>query len=244
MDGGAPPVRVAPGYRKWLARTEAKFKSCVPLTRERTLLQVALNDPSTPEVWRTTGQELLASNREQEAIIEALLALASSEGEVGRHEPIDMSVIAHSILRSDHPEIDRLRINVETAITSALIEGDLDLIERLVANLFDNAIGHNVAGGSVHLSVGTGDGQAVLSITNTGPVIPATEVDRLFQPFQRLSTRRAAHTNGHGLGLSIVRAIATAHGATITACPEPQGGLSVEVVFPQPIDRTNSSAMI
>ena len=151
-----------------------------------------------------------------------------------RHESIDLSVVAQSVLRADHPEIDRLKINVETAITSAPLEGDPDLIERLVANLFDNAIGHNVAGGSVHLSTGTRDGQAVFSITNTGPVIPATEVDRLFQPFQRLDPRRAGHNNGHGLGLSIVQAIATAHGATITACPGPQGGLRVEVAFPPP----------
>jgi signal transduction histidine kinase len=160
-----------------------------------------------------------------------------------RHESIDVSVIAHSVLRADHPEVVRLRIKVETSITSALLEGDPDLIERLVTNLLDNAIGHNVEGGSVHVSIGTTDGHAVVSIANTGPEIPATEVDRLFQPFQRLGTRRASHTKGHGLGLSIVRAIATAHGATITACPGPHGGLSVDVIFPPPVDRMNSSPM-
>ena len=94
----------------------------------------------------------------------------------------------------------------------------------------------------MQLSIGTRDGRAVLSIANTGPVIPPTEIDRLFQPFQRLNTHRVAHTDGHGLGLSIVRAIAVAHGATITACPGPQGGLSVEVIFPPPIDPTVQSA--
>jgi signal transduction histidine kinase len=78
-------------------------------------------------------------------------------------------------------------------------------------------------------------GRAVLSVTNTGLLIPPAEVDRLFQPFQRLSGRRANYKNGHGLGLSIVRAIATAHGATITAHPASGGGLSVTVSFPQPV---------
>ena len=80
----------------------------------------------------------------------------------------------------------------------------------------------------------------MLSVTNTGPIIPPGEIDRLFQPFQRLDRRRAHHKNGHGLGLSIVRAIATAHGATITAHPQPEGGLSVTVGFPRVSSPTTS----
>jgi signal transduction histidine kinase len=78
------------------------------------------------------------------------------------------------------------------------------------------------------------DGQAVLSVTNTGPLIPPADVDRLFQPFQRLDRRRANYKDGHGLGLSIVKAIASAHNATITAYPMPDGGLGVTVIFPRP----------
>lgn len=81
---------------------------------------------------------------------------------------------------------------------------------------------------------GVKEGKAVLSVTNTGPLIPPAEVDRLFQPFQRLDRRRANYKDGHGLGLSIVRAIATAHDATVTARPMPDGGLSVSVTFPHP----------
>jgi signal transduction histidine kinase len=71
-----------------------------------------------------------------------------------------------------------------------------------------------------------------LSVTNSGPVIPAAEVGRLFQPFQRFGPRRARQDGGHGLGLSIVRAIAAAHGATITPRSRPGGGLSISVDFP------------
>jgi signal transduction histidine kinase len=73
-----------------------------------------------------------------------------------------------------------------------------------------------------------------LSVTSSGQVIQAAEVDRLFQPFQRLGPRPARRDSGRGLGLSIVRAIATAHAATITAQPRPGGGLAIEVTFPPP----------
>ena len=73
-----------------------------------------------------------------------------------------------------------------------------------------------------------------MSVTNSGPVIPAAEVDRLFQPFHRLGPRRASRDGGHGLGLSIVRAIATAHAAAITARAMPEGGLAVDITFPPP----------
>jgi signal transduction histidine kinase len=204
-----------------------------PLTRERALVQVALGDPSTSEVWRSTGRELLASNREQETLIDALLTLASSEGGLEHREPIDLSVVAHSVLL-ERRDTDRLGLQIDTSAAPAPVDGDPRLLESLVANLVDNAITHNVDGGRVEISTGTKDGKALLAVTNTGAVILPTEIDRLFQPFQRLDPLRTHHRKGHGLGLSIVRAIATAHGAAITAQPLPGGGVSIEVVFPAP----------
>jgi signal transduction histidine kinase len=72
----------------------------------------------------------------------------------------------------------------------------------------------------------------VLSVANSGPVIPPGELGRILQPFQRLAATRVSDGDGHGLGLAIVDAIATAHGATLTARPRPEGGLNVEVSFP------------
>ena len=117
---------------------------------------------------------------------------------------------------------------------TATLDGDPLLAERLVANLLTNAVRHNVAGGRVEVTTGVTGGMAVLTVTNTGPLIPPADVDRLFQPFQRLDRRRANYPDGHGLGLSIVRAIATAHDATIAAHARPDGGLSVSVIFPPP----------
>jgi signal transduction histidine kinase len=116
----------------------------------------------------------------------------------------------------------------------APLDGDSLLVERLVANLLTNAVRHNIPGGRVEVRTEVRDGTAVLSVTNTGPLIPPAELNRLFQPFQRLDRRRANYKNGHGLGLSIVRAIATAHDATVTARPMPGGGLCVSVSFPPP----------
>ena len=131
-------------------------------------------------------------------------------------------------------EIRRLEIHVDEATEPAPLDGDSLLVERLVVNLLTNAVHHNVVGGVIEITTGaTADG-AFLSVANTGPVIPSAQVERLFQPFQRLDQRRAVYQDGHGLGLSIVRAIASAHGASIAADPLPDGGLSVRVSFPSP----------
>jgi signal transduction histidine kinase len=206
-----------------------------PLTRERTLLQVALDDPlTTKTAWRSTAEELLASSDEQERLIEALLTLASSQGGLDHLERVDLAAICNDVLLRPNPDIDRLGLQVEVAIGSARLDGDPRLIERLVANLVDNATSHNVTGGHLQVTTVSDSAKTVLTVANTGPVIPAADVDRLFQPFQRLDPGRTHHKNGHGLGLSIVRAITSAHGATITAHPRPQGGLRVEVTFPPP----------
>jgi signal transduction histidine kinase len=216
--------------RHFIAKASHELRT--PLTRERTLLQVALGDPSTSEVWQSAGQELLASNREQERLIEAFLALASSESGLDYRERVDLSVICDGVLLRLDVDIDRLGLRIETMIGSAPLDGDPRLIERLIANMVDNAVRPNLIGGHLQVATAVTDGRAVLSVTNTGPVIPPTEVGRLFQPFQWLDPHRTHHTDGHGLGLSIVRAIADVHGATIMARPQPEGGLSVCITFP------------
>jgi signal transduction histidine kinase len=118
------------------------------------------------------------------------------------------------------------------AALPAGLHGDPDLIGRLAGNLISNAVQHNILGGTITLTTASQDGHAVLSVANTGPVIPPAQPGRLFEPFQRLTTTRTTNDNGHGLGLSIVRAIATAHGATIAAHARPEGGLHIQVSFP------------
>jgi signal transduction histidine kinase len=208
-----------------------------PLTADRNLLQVALDDPCTSAAsWRATARELLASNDEQEDLIEALLALASSESCLDHRERTDLGHVCRTVLERRVLDTGRLGLSVEASIRAAPVDCDPRLVERLVTNLLDNAIGHNVPGGEVEVLTGVLGDAAFLSVTNTGPVIAAADVDRLFQPFQRLDPRRTHHVGGHGLGLSIVRAIAATHRATICAEALPDGGLSLTVAFPPPAD--------
>jgi signal transduction histidine kinase len=216
--------------RRFAANASHELRT--PLTRERTLLQVTLADPAaTTATWQAVSQELLASNAEQEQLIEALLALASSEGGPGERERADLAAIASAALAAARPAISHLGLNVQASLQPAILDGDPLLIQQLVTNLIDNAVRHNIPGGDLRVATGTNHGRAVLSVTNSGPVIPATEVDRLFQPFQRLGPRPARRDGGHGLGLSIVRSIAIAHGAIIGALALPEGGLAVDVTF-------------
>jgi signal transduction histidine kinase len=206
-----------------------------PLTRERAMLQVALDDPGTTAgMWRDTARDILASNAEQESRIEALLTLASSEGSLEKREPVDLAAVISEVLAARHAETSRLRLRVKAAARPAVLDGDPLLIERLTANLIDNAMRHNVPGGTIEVTTGSGEGRGFLSVTNTGPVIPPAQVGRLFQPFQKLSGRETHGSQGHGLGLSIVQAIATAHGAAVAARPLPGGGLAITVTFPRP----------
>ena len=203
-----------------------------PLTRERTLLQVTLADPdATIDTWQAVSRDLLASNTEQERLIEALLTLASSEAGLDEREPTDLAAIAGTVLAAAGPAISRLGLQVHADLQPAAIEGDPLLIQQLAGNLIDNAVRYNVSGGDIQVTTAISDAGAVLSVTSSGPVIEAADVDRLFQPFRRLG-QRPARRDGHGLGLSIVRAIAIAHGATVTAQPRPGGGLTINVTFP------------
>jgi signal transduction histidine kinase len=206
-----------------------------PLTAERTLLQLALADPdASAETLRTTCEQVLALGEQQERLIEALLTLASSERGIDLRELIDLAQIAGKVLAERRTEADRRGIRVTATLAAAQAGGDSGLAERLVANLVDNAIRHNRDAGWLEISTKTADGRAVLSVSNAGAVIPPAEVNRLFEPFQRLGAERVRNGSGYGLGLAIVRAIASIHGAAITATARPDGGLTLDVAFPEP----------
>ncbi len=203
-----------------------------PLTLWRALLEERLTDPAaTIDSFRATSRRLLALGGEQERLLESLLTLASSERGLDRREPFDLAAVAETVLRD--PETGPLEVRIDGEFEPAPVAGNAALAERLVRNLVDNAVRYNVPGGRVKVRTGTGTGGAFLSVANDGPPVPAAEVERLLEPFQRLGTDRTAPSDGHhGLGLSIVQAIATAHHATLLAEARPEGGLAVEVRFP------------
>jgi signal transduction histidine kinase len=205
-----------------------------PLTLWRALLEERLTDPSaTIDSFRVTSRRLLALGEEQERLLESLLTLAWSERGLDRREPFDLAAVVEAVLRDPPPGKGSLGVRIDSEIEPAPAAGNAALAERLVRNLVDNAVRYNLPGGRVRVRTGTGTGGAFLSVANDGAVIPAAEVERLFEPFQGLGADRTAPSDGHhGLGLSIVRAIATAHHATLLAEARPEGGLAVEVKFP------------
>ena len=230
-----------------LARLQAAFDSQrhfvanashelrTPLTVERSLLQIALSDPNpTIESLLATCQHALDNSEQQQHLIDGLLMLARSEGGLDHREPCDLAEITEQVLLTQRSDSDRLRLTLNTVLQPAPVEGNSRLLERLVGNLVENAIHHNTPGGHAQITTGARHAQAFLTIANSGPVIPAGELQRLFEPFQRLNGTRTQHQNGHGLGLSIVQAIAAAHDATITSQAQPHGGLSIEISFSRP----------
>jgi signal transduction histidine kinase len=204
-----------------------------PLTAEKTLLQVALADPgATTAALRSACEKALQWNGQQERLIDGLLTLASSERGIEAWEPFDLAGTAAKAILDRQEEADRRAIRIDATLTSAPVTGDPALAGSLLANLVSNAIRHNLDGGRVEISTGITDGRAVVTVSNTGPLVAPGEVSRLFQPFQRQGAQRLRQAGGHGLGLAIVSAIAAVHGAGIEAGARPEGGLVITVSFP------------
>jgi signal transduction histidine kinase len=216
--------------RQFVANASHELRT--PLAGQRTLLQVALADPDADApALRSTCEEALQLSGQQERLIDALLTLATSERGVESWEPFDLAQLTKDIVHARRPDAERHGVQIGATFQSAVAIGDPDLVASMVANLLDNAIRHNIVDGSIGISTSaTADG-ARLSVSNTGADVPFADVERLFQPFQRLGDQRIGPADGHGLGLTIVKAIATAHDAILTAHPGPQGGLDIQVTF-------------
>ncbi|GAA5022437.1 sensor histidine kinase [Actinopolymorpha pittospori] len=217
--------------RRFVANASHELRT--PLARQRVLAQVALADPDASlHTLRVAHERVLASGRQQEQLIEALLTLAKGQVGLDRYETFDLAALADDILVARQAAVGELRLDVDARLRPALAAGDRRLVRQLIANLVDNAIRHNISPGWIAVATRISDGHAVMSVTNSGPFVPPEEVDRLVEPFHRLGADRTSHTDGHGLGLSIVQAIATTHHAAVTARSRPAGGLEIEVVFP------------
>ncbi|GAA2598071.1 ATP-binding protein [Dactylosporangium fulvum] len=234
IDGLLGRLEVAlDGHKRFVANAAHELRT--PLTVEHALLEESLIDPgATVESYRANFEQLLAVNRHRGELLESLLTLAGSESARDEGEPVHLDDVVTAALAERSAELERHDLRVEAVIRPTTTLGDRMLLARLVANLLDNAIHYNEPGGTVEVSVRAIDGHARLIVANTGAPVPPEQVDRLFEPFQRL--HRVADDGHHGLGLSIVRAIALAHAAHLTAQAHPGGGLRVEALFPLDVD--------
>lgn len=215
--------------RRFVANASHELKT--PLAINRTLLEVALDSPEASADLRKVGGMLLEVNARQERLIESLLTLARSGQAVVDPVPVDLTQVTRRVVDSARPEARDAGVDVSVEFVAAPTVGDPVLLERLAQNLVQNAVRYNRPGGWVRLTCGRVDAHALLTVTNTGPPVAPDEAAGLFEPFRRLDDR-VGSAEGNGLGLSIVRSVARAHGGEATAVPRDGGGLVVTVTIP------------
>ncbi|MFD1274427.1 sensor histidine kinase [Streptomyces kaempferi] len=204
-----------------------------PLAINRTLLEVHLSDPGAPVELQQLGKTLLATNERSEQLVEGLLLLARSDNQIVERKPVDLAEVASQAVDQVHGEAETKGVRIGGERAAAVVQGNGVLLERIALNLVQNAVRYNVPeDGWVEVTTLVQHGHAVLLVSNTGPVVPAYEVDNLFEPFRRLRTERTGSDKGVGLGLSIARSVARAHGGHIAAEPREGGGLVMRVTLP------------
>ena len=213
--------------RQFIANASHELRT--PLSVMRTTVDVVLTNPdSTPDDLRGMGRDIRAAVDHAEHLIGALLILARSERGLTVREEVDLATVAEDVV--DTADIGDRRLHA--TLDPAVISGDPVLAERLIANLIDNAVRYNTSAGDIWISTRTVAAATQLTVDNAGQIISPADVDRIFQPFQRLNDR-TSH-DGSGLGLTIVASIAAIHGGAATAIPRKDGGLSVTVRIPSP----------
>ena len=205
-----------------------------PLAINRTLIEVAIEDPAVPDSTRKLGETLLTVNRRQERLIDGLLMLAGSTQRLDAVAKVDVAMAAHRAMSTANAAATEARIAISSNLSPGYVQGDSVLLDRLAQNLVDNAVRYNLAdAGWVHVTVAPDAGAVRLVVENSGPAVPPDEVDALFEPFRRHDHEPVAGGGGGtGLGLSIVRSVTTAHGGVVVAHARPGGGLVVEVTLP------------
>ncbi|HEX3803617.1 MAG TPA: HAMP domain-containing sensor histidine kinase [Solirubrobacteraceae bacterium] len=202
-----------------------------PLTAMRTAIDVTLSKPHrTPEQLEEMAERVRDSIERAEATIEAMLTLATSEAGATTTETFDLATAAEDALDTTSATINQHKITVDATLEPAPTRGDRVLLERMIANLVENAARHNHPGGWIGIRTYSRDGSTTFEVANTGPEVSAEQLPRLFEPFARGSDRLDFQA-GVGLGLSIAEAIARAHETTITASPRSDGGLQLSITL-------------
>jgi signal transduction histidine kinase len=222
------------GQRRFVANASHELRT--PLTLNRALVELAMHRRTASQDVKQLGANLLEINARHERLISGLLLLARAENEIGERSPVDLADIVNHVVAQTAQEAEQARVTVHESAFPAQTAGDAMLLERLVHNLVENGIRYNTGDGAGWVRVASRtafDGGAEVEVSNSGPAIPSYEIPALFKPFHRLGDERAVTGRSAGLGLSIVRSVAHAHGGDVTAQPRQGGGLIVTVTLPR-----------
>jgi signal transduction histidine kinase len=222
--------------RRFVANASHELRT--PITLERALVEVALADPHpTVDSLQDTCRRVLAASEQQERLIEALLTLARSQRGLESRGPVDLREVTSEVVRA----VPTNELRVDADLGDACATGDAAMVERLVANLVENAVRYNRPDGWVSAWTGVRDGRPTVEVANAGSPVDSGQLSELLKPFVRAGENGNGHGNGGGrvhdghglgLGLSIVQAISDAHGARLQMTAPPEGGLRVSVAFP------------
>ncbi|SHN06619.1 sensor histidine kinase [Cryptosporangium aurantiacum] len=219
------------GQRRFVANASHELRT--PLTVGRALVELAMKRKTASADTRRLGEDLLQINARHERLITGLLLMATSENELTERRPVDLADVAAHVLAQAGPDARAAGVTLQDELGEAVTLGDAQMLERIVHNLVENGIRYNVEGGWVRVVTRIGDGGSPeVVVTNTGPVVPPHDVPVLFDAFHRLPDQRSVTAAGVGLGLSIVRAVATTHGGRASAVARDGGGLVVTVALP------------
>jgi signal transduction histidine kinase len=217
--------------RRFVANASHELRT--PLAMMRTSVDVALGKPQPPPEVRVLAAKLDEGLDQADKLLEGLLLLARAQrGALGELTEVSLQDLVFAALTAEQGDIARLRLTVLDGTVAGEVLGNETLLARLVANVVSNAVRHNVPDGMVVLANGRRDGMAYLVVDSGGALLDEEAVQELAQPFHRIGPERVANNNGAGLGLSIVRAIATAHGGALELHARPEGGLRVMVLLP------------
>ena len=232
FDGMLARLEAAFGaQRQFIANASHELRT--PLTLQRAMVEVALADPAaTASTLRRTCERVVVAGEQHERLIDGLLMLARGQRGLDHQEPLDLDLLVrHAVVPLRAKALDA-GLGLETEFAPAPVSGDGSLLSRLVTNLVDNGLRYNVPGGWVKVTTRSTESGVVLRVVNSGPCVAPDEVDRILLPFERLGSVRTGRPAGFGLGMTIARAIAVAHGASFTVEPRPAGGLDVAAGFP------------
>jgi signal transduction histidine kinase len=214
--------------RRFVANASHELRT--PLAVNRTMLEVAVGNPEVSEDLKGLAPRLLTTNERSERLVEGLLILARSEQEITEPAAIDLAEVAAVVIEQLQHEAIEHRVTMTTHLHAAPIMGSPVLIERLAVNLVQNAVRHSPPDSEAIVRAGRRGASSFLQVENPGPVLHPDEIDELFESFRRGNGRTSSP--GVGLGLSIVRSVARAHGGNVSARPRQDGGLIVDVRLP------------